>query len=145
MSADEKPNRVDVLAFYQHLRTRLEHEDGLIVNRLAWLMAAESFFFSAYAIALNGAGTPHHRRLIHLIPLVAMASSALIWVAIVAAARALWWIQGLIRTRVPDPAVLGLPPLHSPASMTVPGLMAPLILPPLFFTVWCYLLVSGGI
>jgi hypothetical protein len=29
--------------------------------------------------------------------------------------------------------------------MTVPGLMAPLILPPLFFTVWCYLLVSGGI
>jgi hypothetical protein len=145
MSADEKPTRVDDLAYYQHLRSRLDHEDSLIVNRLAWLMAAESFFFSAYAIALNGAGTPHHRRLLHLIPLVAMASSALIFVAIVAAVRALWWIHGLIKSRVPDPATLGLPPLHSPASMTLPGLAAPIILPPLFFTVWCYLLAAGGI
>jgi len=145
MSADEKPTRVDDLAYYHHLRSRLEHEDGLIVNRLAWLMASESFFFTAYAIVLNGAGTPHHRRLIHLIPMVAIASSALIFVAIVAAVRALGWIHGLMKARVPDPAALGLPPLHSPGSITVPGLAAPLILPPIFVTVWFYLLVAGGI
>jgi hypothetical protein len=144
MASEEKPARVDDLAYYLHLRSRLEHEDGLIVNRLSWLMASESFFFTAYAIALNGAGTPHHRRLIHLIPLVAIASSSLIFAGIVAAVRAMGWIRGLLRARIPDEAALGMPPLHTPGSVK-PGLAAPLLLPLLFVAVWLYLLMMSGV
>ena len=70
MSPDEHPNKVDDIAYYLHLRTRLEHEDRLIVERLAWLMASESFLFTGYAIVLNGTGTPAQRRLTDLMPLV---------------------------------------------------------------------------
>ena len=143
MSPDERPARIDDLAYYHHLRARLEHEDGLIVNRLSWLMAAESFFFTAYAIALNGPATPQHRRLIHLIPLVAVVSSGLIWIGIVAAVRAIRWIRGLLRARIPDEASLGMPPIHTPGLM-VPGFAAPLILPLVFVLVWLYLLVTGS-
>jgi hypothetical protein len=142
MSPDEKPTRAEDLDYYRHLRTRLEHEDGLIVERLAWLMASESFFFTAYAIALNGAGTPQHRRLIHLIPLVAVASSALIYVGILAALRAAAWLRGMMRGRVPDEASLGMPPVHSPGPIRLAGLAAPLLLPPLFVAVWLYLLAA---
>ena len=139
----EEPKTIDDLAFYHHLRGRMEHEDGLIVNRLAWLMASESFLFTAYAIVLNGTGTPQQRRLTDLIPLAAIVTSLLILVGIAAAIRAMGWIRGLLEQRIPDPARLGLPPIHTPGSMKA-GLAAPLLLPVMFVVVWLYLLVAGA-
>jgi hypothetical protein len=139
---DPAPGRVDDAAFHAMMRARLVHEDGLIVSRLAWLMASESFLFTAYAIVLNGAGTAQHDRLLKLIPVVAIASSALIFLGIVAAIRAIRWAQRLLRARVPDEAVLGLPPLNTPAGMVLAGLAAPVVLPLVFVAVWLYLLAS---
>ena len=34
---------------------QLEHEDSPMINRLSWLVASQSFLFTAYAIVLNGA------------------------------------------------------------------------------------------
>lgn len=138
--ADPPPGRIDDVAFYSMARARLEHEDGLIVSRLAWLMASESFLFTAYAIVLNGTGSSRHGRLMQLIPIVAIASSALIFVGIVAAVRAMAWIRGLLRARLPDETALGLPPLHTPGSIAALGLIAPLVLPIVFVAVWLYLL-----
>jgi hypothetical protein len=36
------------------IRRHLKHEDSLMVNRLSWLVAWQSFLFTAYAIVLNG-------------------------------------------------------------------------------------------
>ena len=141
MADESKPGRMDDVAFYQHLRARFEHEDGLIVSRLSWLMAAESFLFTAYAIVLNGPVSPHHGRLMWLIPLVAIVSSALIFVGIVAAVRAMGWIRGLWSAGAADRSSLGLPPLHTPGSMKA-GLAAPLLLPLVFIAVWHYLLCT---
>ena len=142
MSADEKPNRVDDLAFYQHLRSRLEHEDRLIVERMAWLMASESFLFTGYAIVLNGTGTPAQRRLTDLMPLVGIGTSALILFGIVAAIRAMGWIPGQLRARIPDVARLGLPPIQAPGLLKA-ELAAPLLLPVMFVVVWIYVLAAG--
>jgi hypothetical protein len=148
MSGDAGPPRVDDVAFAAMVRSRLEHEDGLIVSRLAWLMASESFLFTAYAIVLNGITTPgmttleHHVRLIRLIPLVGIASSLLIFAGILAAIRAMVWVRGLYRARVTDEAALGLPAIHSPISAVGPGLAAPVLLPAVFVSVWLYLLVT---
>jgi hypothetical protein len=133
---------------YRLIRARLEHEDGLIVNRLSWLMASQSFLFTAYAIVLNGIGSAtshiaeHLQRLIHLIPLVGIAASALIFAGIFAATRAMKWLREVFRAKVPDEAALGLPPLQTPGPIAATGLAAPLILPLAFVGVWLYLLIT---
>jgi hypothetical protein len=34
--------------WYRTIRDQIQHEDNLLVQRLAWLMAAQSFFFTGY-------------------------------------------------------------------------------------------------
>ena len=142
MADESRTDRLDDLAFYMHLRSRLEHEDNLIINRVLWLMASQSFLFTAYAIALNGPASRRHALLIHVLGVVAILSAALIFIGILAAVRAMAWIRGLQRERVPEPSRLGLPPLHSPGRV-VPGLAAPILLPPTFVVVWLYLLCAS--
>ena len=143
MPSDEHPNKVDDIAYYLHLRTRLEHEDRLIVERLAWLMASESFIFTGYAIVLNGTGTPAQRRLTDLMPWVGIGTSVLIFVGILAAVRTMDWIHGQLRARIPDLARLGLPPIQAPPGSMKASLAAPLLLPVMFVAVWLYVLVAG--
>jgi hypothetical protein len=142
MAEDSKPDRIDDLTFYNHLRSRVEHEDNLIVNRTLWLVAAQSFLFTAYAIALNGPEDRRHGILLRLLPLVAVISSALIFVGVAAGARAMLWFRSALSERVPDEARLGLPPLETPGGVNA-GLVAPLILPPVFIIVWIYLLYAA--
>ena len=42
------------ISYGDAVRRQIEHEDVLIVNRLSWLIASQSFLFTAYAIMLNG-------------------------------------------------------------------------------------------
>ena len=149
MTGEEKRDPIDAAAFYRAIRERLEHEDGLIVNRLAWLMASQSFLFTAYAIVLNGVAIGSggqigdlQKELLRLLPLAGMASTALIYAGILAAIRAMGWPVGEFRNRVPDEAALGLPPISTPAPIRSFGLAAPAILPAVFLLLWIYLLVA---
>ena len=148
MSGEDKPARIDDVAFAAQLRARIEHEDGLIVSRITWLMASEAFLYTAYAIALNGFATPgmtmveHHARLLKLIPLIGIACSVLIFTGILAAIRAMVWLRRLYRSRVADEAGLGLPPIQTPILNVVSGLAAPVLLPTVFVIVWVYLLTT---
>jgi hypothetical protein len=150
MAVEEKPERIDDVSYYNQIRTRLEHEDGLIVNRLSWLVASQSFLFTAYAIVLNGLATPgggaivrQQNGLIHLLPLVGVLSTALIYAGLLAAIQAMGWLLGQFRTRIPDESVLGLPPIHTPGGIRARGLAAPALLPAVFLIVWVYLLVAS--
>lgn len=144
MAGDGNPGRIDDVAFYTHLRGRIEHEDTLIANRLAWLMASESFLFTAYAIVLNGLPSVlgDHRRLIPVIAILGVVSSVLILAGILAAIRAIGWLKEQCRARIPDEAALGLPPIHAPRPIVMGGMLAPVALPPAFILVWLYLLAS---
>jgi hypothetical protein len=139
--ADESRNtRIDDITFYMHLRSRLEHEDNLVIYRILWLMGSQSLVFTAYAIVMNGPLSSRlHGLMLQLLPMMGIFSSALIFVGIIAAIRAMGWIRGLLRERIPDEARLGLPPLHPPGAVKA-GLAAPLLLPPVFILVWFYLL-----
>lgn len=53
----ERSSRTPVafpVEYYNLFRNRIEHEDNLIVQRLSWLVASQSFLFTAYAITVNG-------------------------------------------------------------------------------------------
>jgi hypothetical protein len=137
--------------FYHLVRRRIEHEDGLTVNRLSWLVASQSFLFTAYALTLNGlaAGreSPMADRqalLCRLIPLIGVATTALIYAGLIASGRALVWLRALLHERVGDEARLGLPIVHSPVGIVRLGQLAPRVLPLVFLIVWLALLVIGG-
>ena len=69
---------------------QLEHEDVLMVNRLSWLVASQSFLFTAYAIVLNqtsAAGTPvtvmRKGQLMQIVPELGLATCGLIYLGVV--------------------------------------------------------------
>ena len=135
---------VDDLKYYELTRARLEHEDGLIVNRLSWLMASQSFLFTAYAIVTNGPVSPPAGRtllLLQLVPLIGVISTAIIYAGVLAAVCAMRWLLATYRVRIPDEAALGAPPIFTPPPIRRWGMAAPLFLPAVFLLAWLYLLL----
>jgi hypothetical protein len=77
-------------SYYRIIRGQIEHEDGLISQRISWFVTAQSFLFTAYAIVTSNlhAGTDKKedqmRLLLLLIPISAMLTSLLIYATIIA-------------------------------------------------------------
>ena len=139
---------IDDLRYYEMIRARLEHEDGMIVNRLSWLMASQSFLFTAYAIAaasppvIANTATGGLAAIYRLVPWVGVATTALIYAGLLAAVKSMAWLTKCYRGRVTDEAALGVPPVGPPWSILRWGMSAPLVLPPLFIVAWIVLLVA---
>ncbi|HZR18082.1 MAG TPA: hypothetical protein VFE51_12375 [Verrucomicrobiae bacterium] len=142
--------KVSALDSYKLFRERLEHEDNLIVQRLSWLVASQSFLFTAYAITTNGLTSLDPKisgryleqatLLFRLIPTVAICVAVLIDISILAALRAMRQIRRLYQAKAISPE---LPPIQTAASTRLLGLSAPLLLPLLFISVWLVLLLNG--
>ena len=139
---------IDDLRYYEMIRARLEHEDGMIVNRLSWLMASQSFLFTAYAIAaasppvIANTASGGLAAIYRLVPWVGVATTTLIYAGLIAAVNSMGWLLKCFRARVTDETALGAPPLAPPWSILRWGMSAPLILPPLFILAWIVLLVA---
>src|SRR5436309_13786574 len=120
--------------YYQLIRQRIEHEDNLVVQRLSWLVASQSFLFTAYAIVLNGltASPPpvmarlmrQQLRLSRLIPLAAILTCGLIYVSIVAAVKAIATLRRTYRARFPSDET-DLPGIQTDGLTRAVGLAAP--------------------
>jgi hypothetical protein len=135
---------------YRLIRPQIEFEDGLITQRLSWFVAAQSFLFSAYAITLNAprdAATQGFRDqqhlVFHLIPVVAVASGVLIYLAIVGGVLAQMKLRGFLRARVPAERLAIFPPIQGMLKTRVLGIAAPLGLPLVFVAVWIFLFTRG--
>jgi hypothetical protein len=145
----DSPESLSPLECYQLFRNRIEHEDNLIIQRLSWLMASQSFLFTAYAIVTNALATSpgknvdsfinHLLALVKIIPIVALLNSLLIAASIIAALIA---INQLRCGYKKQGATLGILRLQTSRVPRVLGLAAPVILPLLFFAVWLYLLMQ---
>lgn len=145
----DPPKALSPLECYQLYRSRIEHEDNLIMQRLSWLMASQSFLFTAYAIVTNGlivsatnsasAFVNHMRTLIKIIPIVALLNSLLIATSIFAALIA---IKQLRCGYKKQGATLEILPLQTTRAARTLGLSAPVLLPLLFLAVWFYLLMQ---
>jgi hypothetical protein len=143
----EKPTALET---YQLFRSRIEHEDNLIVQRLSWLVASQAFLFTAYAITTNGLTNVDPKLagrfleqatlLFRLIPTVAVSVAVLIYISVLAALRAIRQIRRLYQT---SSISSDLPPIQTSASTRLLGLSAPLLLPLLFVSVWLVLLLNG--
>ena len=144
------PDKATPLELYQLFRGRVEHEDNLIIQRLSWLVASQSFLFTAYAITTNGLSNVEPKLagrfleqaelLFRLIPTVAIGVALLIYISILAALRAIRQIRRLYQA---NSLPAELPPIQTSATTRLLGLSAPLLLPLLFVSVWLVLLLNG--
>ncbi|MDB6153464.1 MAG: hypothetical protein JWL90_1917 [Chthoniobacteraceae bacterium] len=142
---------LSALERYHILRDQLQHEDNLTTQRLSWLMASQAFLFSGYGIVLNGpelALTPfivtQRSWLLTAIPALAVSSTALIYISIIAGVVALFNLHGLTRricTLEMDTAAF--PPIQGSNKTRIAGLASPLLVPPIFLGVWLLLMVRG--
>lgn len=134
---------------YQIFRGRIEHEDNLVMQRLSWLMASQSFLFTAYAIVTNALGSAigsnspiiFVRRLLALeriVPIVAMLNSLLIFMSIVAALKAIRELRWKYHNQ---PGHFEMLSLQTSRITRVLGFTAPVILPLVFLAVWLHLLL----
>ena len=145
----DPPETLSQLERYQVFRNRIEHEDNLIVQRLSWLVASQSFLFTAYAIVTNALATSagrnvnsfinHLLALVKIIPIVALLNSVLIAASIIAALIAINQLRCAYKKHA---TTLESLPLQTSRVPRVLGLAAPVILPLLFFAVWLYLLMQ---
>ena len=127
---------------------QLEHEDGLMVNRLSWLVASQSFLFTAYAIALNGtsAGRPalaagRQGQLMQIVPALGLATCGVIYLSLMAGIVVTMALRRDLRKHLKARGGVRSR-LQGNAATHAIGLAAPLMLPPIFFVAWVVLLTG---
>src|SRR5258708_3055710 len=110
MNAPQMNTPLTALEYYNLVRERIEHAHTLLVQRLTWLVGSQSFLFTAYAIVSNGLMTQppqtalprftdQLRLLFQLVPVVAMLTSVLIYVSILAAVVTMRRLRNGYRSR----------------------------------------------
>jgi hypothetical protein len=127
--------------WYRTIRDQIQHEDNLIVQRLSWLMAAQSFLFTGYAIIANA--TPQARNpllakqqdlLFNIIPGVACISDILIYCSVIAGVLALNRLRRAYATHVSS--VGDFPEIEGSQLTRWLGMASPILLPLVFLTGW---------
>jgi len=128
--------------FYEAARRRIEHEDNLNVNRLSWLMASQSFLFSAYAVVVNGLVVTapvqslyqgQQEVIFRMIPMLGLVSCVSIYIGVIGGVVEL---RKMVESNLSDdsrPSLIGT--LHTRWL----GLVAPIVLPLAFIVAWMIL------
>ena len=139
--------------YYDQIRQQIEHEDDLITQRLSWLMASQSFLFSAYAIVLNGLKTgqavsPLERVKLdfyYFLPWAGIISIGLIYASICGGILSIRQLRRLWVARQATCNPLDRPPIHSSSLTFLLGQCAPRFLPLALIGMWIYLRMESGI
>lgn len=117
-----------------------------MVNRVSWLVASQSFLFTAYAIVLNGASQAAHTALAarqdllrNLLPTLGLATCGLIYLGVLAGVQVVAVLRRRLRQHRGEANTLRETSLGTPTTYAL-GLAAPLLLPLLFLAAWATLL-----
>jgi hypothetical protein len=141
---DVDPRPVPAAELFQVLRNEVKHEDDLIGQRVNWFTASQAFLLVSLAIAHKGETampTPANNNLFPLVPIVALSSSILIFVGVIAGIAALSQWRARLRAlarRHPELPYVAYEHLIVPAAWS-----APILLPLVFIGAWVYLLAHG--
>jgi hypothetical protein len=144
------PQTVSALDQYRLVRQQVEHEDNLVSQRLSWLLGSQSFLFTAYAISLNGPVQLHAKSyestvtlLVLLLPLVAILSAVLIWLAVMAGVWTMYKLRRQYSSQFRSTLPGDVPSVQSTGGALVLGHFAPVLLPALFIVIWLLLMIRS--
>jgi hypothetical protein len=131
-----------VLAQIARLGEGLKAEFDLIAGRMSWLVIAESFIFSAFGTVMVGYRPDHPRVevlvfLAWMFPLVGMLLAASVFVAILAALRAVDTLKGQRdRMMAGLPSQLRIDLISARSRIQWWGNLPAYLLPPALFLIW---------
>ena len=147
-NADER--RQEEIDRYRMARAQLEHEDNLVNQRLSWLIAAQSFLFTAFAILLNASPQARDQRfadkqllLLKIIPVTAIGVGLLVYITILAGVLAMYNIRRLLHRRLSETAIVFLPPIQGEKSTLWLGHAGPILIPLVLIVVWLVIFAWG--
>ncbi len=133
---------------YTVVRSQIEHLDLMLSQRITYFIIAQSFFFSAFAIAITGkASDPSNNDLYKMLLLILPITSlfTIIFTSVDAVAS-IFYMKGLRRhyekTTKNIQYEKAYPPIHGTVKQRVYEHFSPIILPLLFVVIWTILLVK---
>ncbi len=148
--ATKSPDDISFLDWYRLYRSRVEHENNLIIQRLSWLVTAQAFLFTAYAITTSELTNMASKSasvfleqavlLFRFIPLVAIFNALLIYSGILGALKAIHELRHAYQAKVKSN---GKSLIQTSTTARLLGMAAPVVLPLLFVVVWSVLLIHG--
>lgn len=126
------------------IRTRIDHEDELIVHRTTWVVGSQAFLCSAYAICAAGLraaeGTQLHKlaRMQSLLPWAALLSLLSLLISILSARASMWHLRRL----VPSDDELHRAVIWGHPVVRHAGAAASIVIPLLFLSIWIAILIQ---
>ena len=130
---------------FEFLRNEIRHEDGLMGQRITWLVSSQSFLLTGFAILLNGpiqAKFPVYDRLnpvlIKLMPIAGLAVCGVCFMAILGGLIHMSRIRKLAGKHHPH----HFPEVQGSVLTRALGLSGPTLIPMIFIGVWITLLVK---
>jgi hypothetical protein len=122
---------------YEQIRNEIRAEHSLIANRLTWYVTSQSFLVTAFAIS-RGAGFSWHPWFsTTLLPLVALASSLLIFPSVVGARNTIrLWHEKQRGFFARHPEFEAAFHLQRASWIESQGLLFPIVIPLIFAAFW---------
>jgi hypothetical protein len=135
--------------YYQLIRGRIENENELINQRLIWMVFSQSFMFSAFVMlanapekAKNPVMSSQQDLLMWIIPGIALFSSGLIYVGLIASMVSAKGFRHLYDEYPTDDTVSFHPPLQNVHWIRWFSVLPPIILPVLFMGTWLFIMLN---
>ncbi len=120
---------------FETLHREIQHEVGLVANRMTWLITSQSFLLSAFVIT-GGAGHTYQSWARWFVPLIGILISMLGWFAILAGLIGVRRLMVEESTRFHSGLLGTLPLRRLPNLVDLIGLMIPAVVPLIFVLVW---------
>lgn len=141
MKEDRKDSReaFDFPQKYERYCRELDKEDGLINDRVNWLLVSQSILFAAVGLAGEGPG----RIIVKIVPWVGCALAVTIGLSVLAAIKSFWDYRALLKeSRPQDPDLdRAYPQLQRNTLNIWLGFVAPILLPVIFAVAWVFVLL----
>jgi hypothetical protein len=135
---------------YKIIRGQLEHIDNNLSQRVIWLVIAQSFFFSGYAVLLNGQPSkpdlmPIHTALEKIFPIAALLTVFFTCIDVVFSIRSMrdlriYYEQSFAR-KEGDKSAKAFPPILGIPRQRIWMHASPVLLPLIFIITWIIILI----
>lgn len=133
---------------YKIVRAQIEHVSNNLSQRIIWMVIAQSFFFSGYAILINGkppeaALQPIHEMMRQLIPIAALLTVIFSFIDVIASILQMKKLRLSFENGNGKQmaAELHFPPINATKKDRILVLASPVLIPILFIIVWTILLI----
>lgn len=130
---------------YTTIRGQVEHLNNILSQRIIWLVIAQSFFFSGFAVLITGKPDQKwaaiHEKLLVVFPVASMLAVILTYVDVISSLLYLRRLRNFYASKPKnDPNESNYPPMAGYKGLSMMEHVCPAVLPIVFTATWIYIL-----